>query len=284
MPRCAQQQLFASATMCCLACTTAHAICICGTAYTMCTLAISLVLCSTPACCCCPHPLQGWQGHPERHLLPVPVTPLLSSAVELVLSFSPACWDVVVSVARKTDASLWPALFSAVGSPAALLALLLEAGALPSAACFLIVVDRWACVGLGGIGWRVRGTMQNPAVVCHTDAWPSAAAVCGCASRLERGIFGTAALATANSLSSGCAAIHSVCAAPCCHPVDAAAAARWRVPPSRHATSCSLTLLPVIQLGSCTVAHALHVARPALTLSAAAPPSPPSSVGQAGGC
>uniref|UniRef100_A0A383V6J0 RIC1 C-terminal alpha solenoid region domain-containing protein n=1 Tax=Tetradesmus obliquus TaxID=3088 RepID=A0A383V6J0_TETOB len=85
---------------------------------------------------------KGWQGHPERHLLPVPVTPLLSSAVELVLSFSPACWDVVVSVARKTDASLWPALFSAVGSPAALLALLLEAGALPSAACFLIVVDR----------------------------------------------------------------------------------------------------------------------------------------------
>ncbi|KAI8463229.1 MAG: hypothetical protein J3K34DRAFT_462531 [Monoraphidium minutum] len=41
-----------------------------------------------------------------------------------------------------TDAALWPALFTAVGSPAALLQHLLESGALMSAACFLIVVDR----------------------------------------------------------------------------------------------------------------------------------------------
>lgn len=78
--------------------------------------------------------------------MPVPVTALLQAAVDLVLSFTPQCWDVVVSVSRKTDAALWPALFSAVGSPAALLELLLEGGALISAACFLIVVDR--CVRL----------------------------------------------------------------------------------------------------------------------------------------
>jgi hypothetical protein len=51
--------------------------------------------------------------------------------------------DVVVSVSRKTDASLWPALFSAVGSPSAVLEMLLDTGSLTSAACFLIVVDRW---------------------------------------------------------------------------------------------------------------------------------------------
>lgn len=86
--------------------------------------------------------LQGWQGHVDRQLLPVPVTPLLSAAADLVLSFR-QCLDVVVSVSRKTDASLWPALFSAVGSPAAILEMLLDTGALSSAACFLIVVDRW---------------------------------------------------------------------------------------------------------------------------------------------
>jgi hypothetical protein len=45
-------------------------------------------------------------------------------------------------VSRKTDASLWPALFSAVGSPSAVLELLMDTGSLTSAACFLIVVDR----------------------------------------------------------------------------------------------------------------------------------------------
>lgn len=69
------------------------------------------------------------------------MTPLLASAVDLVLSFR-QCLDVVVSVSRKTDAALWPALFSAVGSPAALLEQLLDTGGLSSAACFLIVVDR----------------------------------------------------------------------------------------------------------------------------------------------
>ena len=73
---------------------------------------------------------------------PVVISPLLAAAAELVLSF-PRHADVVVSVSRKTDASLWPALFSAIGSPAALLEHLMDQlGALQSAACSLVVVDR----------------------------------------------------------------------------------------------------------------------------------------------
>ncbi len=78
------------------------------------------------------------------------VSPLLSSAVSLVRHFPRYFADVVVSVARKTDAQLWPPLFSAVGPPSALLEGLLSAGALSSAACFLLVIDRWGgtCVPL----------------------------------------------------------------------------------------------------------------------------------------
>lgn len=50
--------------------------------------------------------------------------------------------DIVVSVARKTDAQMWPALFSAVGPPSKLLDDLLGAGQLTSAACCLLIVDR----------------------------------------------------------------------------------------------------------------------------------------------
>lgn len=81
---------------------------------------------------------QGWRGHSNGQLLPVNISPLLGSAAELVMNFSQFA-DVVVSVARKTDASLWPALFTAIGSPGALLEHLLDTGALKSAACFLLV-------------------------------------------------------------------------------------------------------------------------------------------------
>ena len=50
--------------------------------------------------------------------------------------------DIVVSVARKTDAAMWPALFLAVGVPSQLLDSLVDAGALASAACCLLIVDR----------------------------------------------------------------------------------------------------------------------------------------------
>ncbi len=47
-----------------------------------------------------------------------------------------------MSVARKTDAAMWPALFLAVGVPSELLNNLVDAGALASAACCLLIVDR----------------------------------------------------------------------------------------------------------------------------------------------
>lgn len=77
---------------------------------------------------------------PAAAPLPVRISPLLARAADLVRSF-PAFEDVVVSVARKTDASLWPALFTAVGSPGGLLRSLTSSLALEAAACFLIVVD-----------------------------------------------------------------------------------------------------------------------------------------------
>ncbi|KAL3150452.1 hypothetical protein ABBQ32_000282 [Trebouxia sp. C0010 RCD-2024] len=67
--------------------------------------------------------------------------PLLQAAAQLIRHF-PVFRDVVVSVARKTDAQMWPALFAAVGSPGALLEELLDVGALQSAACCLLIVDR----------------------------------------------------------------------------------------------------------------------------------------------
>lgn len=63
----------------------------------------------------------------------------LVRAAELVLRF-PHAAELVVSVARKTDAELWPALFQAAGSPAALCDGLLRDGLLQSAACCLVVV------------------------------------------------------------------------------------------------------------------------------------------------
>ena len=70
-----------------------------------------------------------------------PAGPLLHAAAQLIRHF-PVFRDVVVSVARKTDAQMWPALFAAVGSPGALLEALLDVGALQSAACCLLIVDR----------------------------------------------------------------------------------------------------------------------------------------------
>lgn len=55
---------------------------------------------------------------------------------------SPQYADVVVSVARKMDAALWPALFDAVGPPDRLAEGLLAAGQPVSAACCLLIVDR----------------------------------------------------------------------------------------------------------------------------------------------
>ncbi len=50
--------------------------------------------------------------------------------------------EIVVSVARKTDAAMWGALFAAVGRPSFFLEELLDSGALQSAACCLVIVDK----------------------------------------------------------------------------------------------------------------------------------------------
>lgn len=50
--------------------------------------------------------------------------------------------EIVVSVARKTDAALWGALFAAAGRPSSILEELLAAGALQSSACCLVIVDK----------------------------------------------------------------------------------------------------------------------------------------------
>ena len=99
---------------------------------------------------------------------------LLSAAAHLVRQFPSLFSECVLAVARKTDAQLWPSLFNAVGPPSLLLEDLLEMGALASAACFLLVIDRcsvdvavglwecmwvWACVWVSVFGWGVGGCM-----------------------------------------------------------------------------------------------------------------------------
>ena len=64
----------------------------------------------------------------------------LAKVTELVLQF-PQAAELVVSVARKTEAELWPPLFQAAGSPVSLCEGLLRDGSLQSAACCLLVVN-----------------------------------------------------------------------------------------------------------------------------------------------
>ncbi len=92
-----------------------------------------------------------------------------------------------VSVARKTDAALWPPLFSAVGSPSGLLEGLVEAGELASAACFLLIIDRW-----GGAPAARRAGARRPCestqacallflrvCTCSAAGWRAHALRCG---------------------------------------------------------------------------------------------------------
>ncbi len=78
-----------------------------------------------------------------------PGAQLLSSVASLLRSTFPSLFgECVVAVARKTDVSLWPALFGAVGSPAAVLDGLVERGGLVAAANMLLVVDSMQGVGV----------------------------------------------------------------------------------------------------------------------------------------
>ncbi|KAL4448516.1 hypothetical protein ABPG75_005735 [Micractinium tetrahymenae] len=69
------------------------------------------------------------------------VGPLLVAAARLISQF-PQFPEIVVSVARKTDAALWPALFAAVGSPGRLCQGLMQSDKLQSAACCLVIVEQ----------------------------------------------------------------------------------------------------------------------------------------------
>ena len=64
----------------------------------------------------------------------------LADAARLIREF-PEFTDVVASVARKTDAEQWPALFAVAGDPEALQARAAAAGRLRVAACYLLVVE-----------------------------------------------------------------------------------------------------------------------------------------------
>ena len=91
--------------------------------------------------CCCAALLCAIQSHAacmcDSVSAGADISALEASLASLCLQFS----ECVVSVARKTDASLWPPLFAAVGPASALLEGLLAEGLLHRAACALLVVD-----------------------------------------------------------------------------------------------------------------------------------------------
>lgn len=97
-------------------------------------------------------PLLTATGPSDHPPTPAQISPLLTATADLLRAFPDHFAHCVVAVARKTDAALWPALFSAVGPPSALLEGLLEEGALGPAACFLLVIDRWGGPRGGRLG------------------------------------------------------------------------------------------------------------------------------------
>lgn len=65
-----------------------------------------------------PHPRAPPHASPLFNLMLAPhASPLRTTFPLLATSNIPQFPEIVVSVARKTDAALWPALFAAVGSP-----------------------------------------------------------------------------------------------------------------------------------------------------------------------
>lgn len=80
------------------------------------------------------------QSLARRHLQIL--TFLLQPRACVIIRFCLQFAEIVVSVARKTDAAMWGALFAAVGRPSSVLEELLEGGALQSSACCLVIVDK----------------------------------------------------------------------------------------------------------------------------------------------
>jgi hypothetical protein len=73
---------------------------------------------------------------------PSPPSLRLLSEVASLLTHHPLVRDVVVSVARKTDASMWPRLFAAAGRPSLLASAAISDSSLDAAAACLLLVDR----------------------------------------------------------------------------------------------------------------------------------------------
>ena len=86
----------------------------------------------------CPLPIVCSLIADRRLIIESHLAPTHRSCPHVWLQFA----DVVVSVARKMVAALWPALFDAVGPPGDLAAGLLRAGRPVTAACCLLIVDR----------------------------------------------------------------------------------------------------------------------------------------------
>ncbi len=82
-------------------------------------------VCVIRVCVCVSHAKQG----------------ILASTAALLRAFPWLYGECAVAVARKTDISLWPSLFQALGTPSAVLDGLMERGALVAAANMLLVVD-----------------------------------------------------------------------------------------------------------------------------------------------
>jgi len=73
---------------------------------------------------------------------------LLGRTATLLRQF-PQFLDIVVSVARKTDGSRWPALFEAVGGPSDLFEACFERQQYRSAACYILVIEKLDGAGIG---------------------------------------------------------------------------------------------------------------------------------------
>ena len=79
------------------------------------------------------------------------------------LPIAPQFPEIVVSVARKTDAALWPALFAAIGSPLRLCQGLMQADQLQASfAC----APRCGVLGLEP--WLLHRRMGHTALLCHS--------------------------------------------------------------------------------------------------------------------
>ena len=90
----------------------------------------------------------------------------LTRTAELISQF-PQSSELVVSVARKTDAELWPPLFDASGSPVLICESLLRDGALQHASCCLLIISEF--VGSSESARLALRTLKSALAVSNYD-------------------------------------------------------------------------------------------------------------------